>query len=337
MSSWRQIARIAAVLLLVAAHSSLAVDPLEGIIRDFAYAARSSVQQALNQFSSLRIGGANPNGGGGGFSFQTDTDENERAFRCPLCHAAAAQFLVGTWHVILWSRNFRSTTVADLNAVIDRLTGGRPIFTERNFAELFAETPEIRCPRITIANDREGRTKFELVFQLLNGRQKSIVGQLEHLPDGTFFWRLAPTVNTRLCVAFTNIGNQTNDYDFVVLNQIDSWPSCSNFLALARTRTPDLVNNLRDFLEQQQVEGPLNRMEKIHCPNAPLVVEQPAAIIVPVPSDPFARPPNEPDDPNDRQDERPEAGGDRAGMGNERGGGAEEERELNATSASNGE
>ena len=109
-----------------------------------------------------------------------------------------------------------------------------------------------------------------------------------------------------MCVAFTNqeaTANATRDYDFVVLNQIDSWPSCANYIALARSRTPDLVNNLRDFLEQQRVEGALNKLEKVLCPSAaaaatPLAPPTPPASpssangidLNELPADPFALP-----------------------------------------------
>ncbi|KAI6213552.1 hypothetical protein M3Y94_00163500 [Aphelenchoides besseyi] len=277
------------LLLLMNLTETLAIDPLEGIVRDFAYAARSTIQQALNQFSSLKIGTSPTNTG---ISFQTDDQDTNERFRCPLCHSASSEtrFLLGTWNLILWSRSFRLTTMNNLNSIIDKLSSNRPIYTEQSFKDLFTEAPDIRCPRITLANDREGRTKFELAYQLLNGRQKSIINLFEFVPaDGTYFWRLAPTINTRLCIAYTNMGNQSSDYDFIVFNQIDSWPSCSNFFGIARTRTPDLVNNLRDFLEQQQVEGPINKIEKILCPRSQEVAIEP--IIVPVPpEDPFSLP-----------------------------------------------
>ncbi|KAI6186586.1 hypothetical protein M3Y98_00148900 [Aphelenchoides besseyi] len=273
------------LLLLMNLRKTLAIDPLEGIVREFAYAARSTIQQALNQFSSLKIDTSPTNTG---ISFQTDDQDTNERFRCPLCHSASSEtrFLLGTWNLILWSRSFRLTTMNNLNTIIDKLSSNRPIYTEQSFKDLLSEPPDIRCPRITLANDREGRTKFELAYQLLNGRQKSIFVPA----DGTYFWRLAPTINTRLCIAYTNMGNQSSDYDFIVFNQIDSWPTCSNFFGIARTRTPDLVNNLRDFLEQQQVEGPLNKIEKILCPRSQEVAIEP--IIVPVPEDPFSLPNN---------------------------------------------
>jgi len=77
----------------------------------------------------------------------------------------------------------------------------------------------------------------------------------------------------------------------VVFNQIDSWPACANYLAVVRTRTPDLVNNLRDFLEQQRIEGAFNKIEKILCPyGPPEAVLEPPSPTPPLPEDPFGLP-----------------------------------------------
>lgn len=88
------------------------------------------------------------------------------------------------------------------------------------------------------------------------------------------------------------MANQTSDYDFVVLNQVDSWPSCSNFIALTRTRTPDLTNNLRDFLEQQKLEGVFNKIEKVLCPySLQEILPVPYTFPTPdIPEDPFELP-----------------------------------------------
>jgi hypothetical protein len=61
-------------------------------------------------------------------------------------------------------------------------------------------------------------------------------------------------------------------------------------VALTRSRTPDLVNNLRDFLEQQKIEGPFNKIEKILCPYSQQV--HPYTVPVPeeLPEDPFELP-----------------------------------------------
>lgn len=50
------------------------------------------------------------------------------------------------------------------------------------------------------------------------------------------------------------------------MNQFDSWPSCANFIAFTRSRNPDIVNNLRDFMEQQGLEGVFNKIQKVYCP-----------------------------------------------------------------------
>lgn len=168
--------------------------------------------------------------------------------------------------------------VNDLNKIVDKLEAGKPIYTDQALSDLFVDYPDVRCPRLTVTNVSEV-SKFEFAYQLLNGRQKSIIGDWVRAPDGSFFWRMAPTLNTRLCVAFVNI-NQTND-DFIVFNQIDSWPSCSNFIAMTRKRTPDIVNNLRDFLEIQRVEGPFNKIEKVYCPYSQQIVSDSVPIEFP--------------------------------------------------------
>ncbi|KAI6189915.1 hypothetical protein M3Y97_00060000 [Aphelenchoides bicaudatus] len=271
-----------------------AIDPLEGIIKDFAYAARSAIQQTLNQVKMPRFG-FSPNTG---LSFQTDEDEDVNQFRCPICASSPRVPLVGSWYLVLWSRSFYLTVINDLNRIVDRIEAGKPIYTEQTLNDLFSDPIDIRCPRLTVLN-LTTTSKCEFVYQLFNGRQKSIISSWENVPtDGSYFWRIAPTLNARfklltwvlICVAYTNIANQTSDYDFIVLNQIDSWPSCSNFIALTRSRIPDLVNNLRDFLEQQKVEGPFNKLEKVLCPYSQQI--QPSTVPTPIepPEDPFELP-----------------------------------------------
>lgn len=94
-----------------------------------------------------------------------------------------------------------------------------------------------------------------------------------------------------VCIAYTNVANQSSNYDFVVFNQIDSWPSCSNFITMSRARTPDLANNLRDFLEQQRVEGVFNKIEKVLCPyNLQELLPISQTLPPDIPDDPFELP-----------------------------------------------
>lgn len=55
--------------------------------------------------------------------------------------------------------------------------------------------------------------------------------------------------------------------DFLVLNQIDSWPRCDNFIALVRTNgNLEFSNELRNFLEDQKLESAFNKLERARCP-----------------------------------------------------------------------
>lgn len=112
---------------------------------------------------------------------------------------------------MLWSRSFYLTIINDLNRIIDRIEAGKPIHIDQTLNDLFSDPVEVRCPRLTspfkfetfnhflisVMNLTES-SKFELVYQLFNGRQKSIIGNWEQVrADGSYFWRIAPTLNAR--------------------------------------------------------------------------------------------------------------------------------------------
>ena len=61
----------------------------------------------------------------------------------------SAQALVGSWHVVLWSRNFLITVMADLNSQIDKLAANQPLPDHRSLFEWFADPPTIVCPQLT--------------------------------------------------------------------------------------------------------------------------------------------------------------------------------------------
>ncbi|CAD5232508.1 unnamed protein product [Bursaphelenchus xylophilus] len=238
------------------------VDPINGIVRDVAYIARNAWEQIVGQIKLPRITASE-----NGFSFQLDEPTQEIETHCPRCLPASPHLLVGTWNAVLWSQNFHIGTMTDLNSIIDKLEQGKPIYTEMAINDLLVDAPEIYCPRLTVLNATDV-TRFEFIYQVADGRQKSIIGPWENLRDGTFFWRIAPTLHTRLCVAFATVNQNPAASDFVILNQVDSWPQCSNFIALAKSRAPEEVNNLRDFMEQQNLDGVFNKVKKLYCPGS---------------------------------------------------------------------
>jgi hypothetical protein len=147
------------LLAIVFDGRGFATDPLEGIVKDFVYAARTTIQQvilmfcasiisqrlfkqALNQFRLPKFSPTD-------LSFQTDSDENDNTFRCPLCSNSQRIAFSGTWSVVLWSRSFYLTTISDVNRIIDKLEANKPIYTDQPLKDLFGEIPEIRCPRLT--------------------------------------------------------------------------------------------------------------------------------------------------------------------------------------------
>lgn len=66
-----------------------------------------------------------------------------------------------------------------------------------------------------------------------------------------------------MCVAFV-FGNGSS-VDAVVLNQVDSWPSCDNFIALSKSAEYTEVAKLRDVLEGEKVESAMNKLERVIC------------------------------------------------------------------------
>ena len=52
---------------------------------------------------------------------------------------------------------------------------------------------------------------------------------------------------------------------FVLLNQVDGWPRCENFMALTRELDPVGVDQLRDLLERNRVGNGQNGLEKGQC------------------------------------------------------------------------
>jgi hypothetical protein len=59
---------------------------------------------------------------------------------------------------------------------------------------------------------------------------------------------------------------------------------------MSRARTPDLANNLRDFLEQQRIEGVFNKIEKVLCPYNLQEIAPVTQTLPPIPDDPFELP-----------------------------------------------
>ncbi|CAD5224406.1 unnamed protein product [Bursaphelenchus okinawaensis] len=247
----------------------ISTDPINGIVRDVAYIAKNAWEQIVGRIKFPRVV-ANENG----FSFQLDDTATEPEGKCPRCLPARPELIVGTWNLVLWSHNFQTTTMTDVNNVIDKLEQGKPIYTEASLDELLTLAPDIYCPRLTVLNATDV-TRFEYIYQIPDGRQKSIIGVWENLRDGTFFWRVAPTINTRLCVAFATVNQVPQPTDFVILNQVDSWPSCANYIALSRSRDPANVNNIRDFMEQQNLDGAFNKIKKLYCPGMDVAISRP--------------------------------------------------------------
>lgn len=66
-----------------------------------------------------------------------------------MCTQVPRDMLVGTWHIILWSRNLLITTIADLDILIDKLEASQPIKTEKTFYEWVKDPPDVQCPQLT--------------------------------------------------------------------------------------------------------------------------------------------------------------------------------------------
>uniref|UniRef100_A0A915D6B4 Uncharacterized protein n=1 Tax=Ditylenchus dipsaci TaxID=166011 RepID=A0A915D6B4_9BILA len=206
-------------------------------------------------------------------SFQMDTDTQVNPTpQCPLCRSNVDNtVLVGSWNVVLWSRNFLLNTMLDLDMIIDKLEANKPISGQKTVYEWLASPPSFRCPQLIVL-DQSDSTKFELAYRVANADQKSksIIGSLDRSVDGTYLWQLAPTISLQVCIAlvpsFNNqLGNNNRSSDFLVLNQIDSWPRCENFVVLMRRLDPLDVADVREYLEQQKVEGVFNKLEKAIC------------------------------------------------------------------------
>uniref|UniRef100_A0A914DJS1 Uncharacterized protein n=1 Tax=Acrobeloides nanus TaxID=290746 RepID=A0A914DJS1_9BILA len=172
--------------------------------------------------------------------------------------------LVGTWHIILWSRNLLITTIADLDILIDKLEASQPIKTEKTFYEWVKDPPDVQCPQLTILS-AEDSTKFELAYRLgASGRAKSIIGKWDRGIDGEYLWRLAPTLSMQLCVSYGETPNPAL-VDTIVLTEIGSIPPCDNVIVLSKRFDPTHVSSVRDFLEERHVESAFNKLVKIHC------------------------------------------------------------------------
>ncbi|KAH7712120.1 Protein R08A2.5 a [Aphelenchoides avenae] len=240
-----------------------AVDPLDEIVRGAVYTAKDVFEKTLLQLRTPKIGTTED----GRLSFQVDVDD-EKSAGCSSCRQVPREAVVGTWYVALWSRNFLLTSVTYLDTTIDRLAAGQTIYPQRNLLDWIKDPPDVRCAALTILDDTD-YSKFEFGYRLPTGRQKSIIGSWERTSDGRYFWRMSPILSAELCVAYGHHENGTTESDFLVFNQVDSFPSCSNYIALTRGYNPETINRLRDFLEQQRVEGAFNKLERIPCENAP--------------------------------------------------------------------
>lgn len=64
---------------------------------------------------------------------------------------------------------------------------------------------------------------------------------------------------------FSNENANGTSADVIVLNQIDSWPMCDNYIALSKELDYTETAKLRDTLENQKIEGALNKLEKVIC------------------------------------------------------------------------
>lgn len=71
------------------------------------------------------------------------------ASKCSSCSQVPKGMFVGTWHIILWSRNLLLTTIADLDAIIDKIEARQPIKMDKTFYEWVKDPPEILCPQLT--------------------------------------------------------------------------------------------------------------------------------------------------------------------------------------------
>lgn len=71
-----------------------------------------------------------------------------------------------------------------------------------------------------------------------------------------------------VCVAYPNIFAQNitlNNPNFLILTQIDSWPRCENFIVLSRVQESQQIEAIRDWIEQEHLEGAFNKLEKVVC------------------------------------------------------------------------
>ncbi|KAI1719428.1 hypothetical protein Ddc_08639 [Ditylenchus destructor] len=215
----------------------------------------------------------NPNTGA--ISFQLDPSTNSQgrsssATQCSRCRPVENNILVGTWNVVLWSRNFLLTTISDLDSTIDKLAANQPLNRTKTLYDWLADPPAFRCPKLIILDDQDS-TKFELAYRLAGSqeqRSKSIIGEWDRTAEGdAYLWSLAPGIALRMCVAFVFSSESANgtSADVIVLNQIDSWPMCENFIALSKDLDYTETAKLRDTLEDQKIEGALNKLEKVIC------------------------------------------------------------------------
>ena len=76
---------------------------------------------------------------------------------------------------------------------------------------------------------------------------------------------MPPSLQFNTSMPSNHSTNLANPPQFVLLNQVDGWPNCGNFLVLTKEMNAADENRLRDWLESKRIEGPMNRLERTRC------------------------------------------------------------------------
>ncbi|VDM28452.1 unnamed protein product [Toxocara canis] len=245
---------------------SIEADPLEQLVRSVLLTARAFVEKTLSDIPLPRSDTITPEVQ---YSLQMD-DKTSLAIRslyefidvCPICQTVPVSTLVGEWQIIMASRNFLISVIADLSETIDRLEASRPISITKSLNSVFTADPDMQCAKIAIADNKES-SPFEFVYTSRR-KYRSIVGRILSQRD-KYLFEFAPTVAVEFCLMWTTLLIPDGINDALIFSQSDTFPPCSNFVLLARSRDHINVLPFLQYITRNGGNFPFNPMLDISC------------------------------------------------------------------------
>ncbi|RCN31052.1 hypothetical protein ANCCAN_23170 [Ancylostoma caninum] len=113
--------------------------------------------------------------------------------------------------------------------------------------------------------DDNPSSRFEVSY-LRNGKRVSLIGDIIRGLDKSLEFSFAPTLSTKMIVAYSTDHPSPTAFDVLVLSQTDFFPKCENYIVLQRARGE---SRILQILTSMGANFPSNPLLEIHCEQVP--------------------------------------------------------------------